>query len=165
VIGGTLPGWRAFMFRYSAMTAVCVSFLLVTTVAFSKDKQRQWQTGKVLDTTRDRTYVGNVENASGTATSSGNSTYAQASGSSTAVYRVYETYAIEAGDYVYVCQEHIKWRWSKPALLTVNGPVQFAIEKDHIYIKSEDGTEHETTIVKKVLKAQPPSASPSTPKN
>ncbi len=75
------------------------------------------------------------------------------------MYRVYETYLIEAGDYVYECQEHIKWRWSKPAALTVNGPVQFAIEKDRIYIKSEDGREHETKIIKKILKPKQPPAS------
>jgi hypothetical protein len=38
-------------------------------------------------------------------------------------------------------------------MLTVNGPVKFAIEKDRIYIVSEDGTEHETKIIKKTLKA------------
>jgi hypothetical protein len=76
------------------------------------------------------------------------------SGSATAVYSVNETYAIEAGDYVYVCQEHIRWRWSKAAMLTVNGPVQFAIEKDRLYIKSEDGTEHEARVIKKILTTQ-----------
>lgn len=82
-----------------------------------------------------------------------------------AVFRVYETYTIEAKDYVYVCQERIRWRWSKPAILTVNGPVQFAMEKDHIYIKSEDGSEHEAKIVKKILKTQQPVADPPAPKN
>jgi hypothetical protein len=81
------------------------------------------------------------------------------------VYRVYETYTIEARDYVYVCQEHIRWRWSKPAVLTVNGPVQFAMEKDRIYIKSEDGSEHETKIVKKILKDQQPTANQPAPRN
>jgi TonB family protein len=90
--------------------------------------ERQWQAGKVSDT-------------SGTATTSGDTTY-----------------AIDAGDYIYECQEHIKWKWSKPARFTVNGPVQFAIEKDRIYIKSEDGSEHETKIIKKILKTKPEGA-------
>jgi len=131
--------------------------LLSSTPAFGKEKQRQWQTGKVLDTNHKRTFAGTVGSDSGTATSSGNTTYGSANGDSTAVYREYETYAIDAGNYVYECQEHIKWRWSKPAVLTVNGPVQFAIEKDRLYIKSEDGSEHETKITKKILKpAGPP---------
>jgi hypothetical protein len=139
---------------FLAFAVICVPLMLLSNTSFAKEKQREWQTGKVVDTNRDRTYAGSVGNASGTATTSGGTTYGSASGSSTAVYRVYETYTIEAGDYVYVCQEHIKWRWSKPAVLTVNGPVQFAMEKDRIYIKSEDGSEHETKIIKKILKAQ-----------
>jgi hypothetical protein len=145
--------------------AFFLALALLANLSFAKEKERQWQTGKVLDTDRDRTYAGSVGNASGTATTSGNTTYGNASGSSTAVYRVYETYTIAAGGYVYVCQEHIKWRWSKPALLTVNGPVQFAIEKDRIFIKSEDDSEHETKIIKKILQPQPPPPSQPDPKN
>ena len=143
---------------FPAFTLACASSLLLSSVALPKDKDRQWQTGKVLDANRDRTYVGSINNASGSATTTGNTTAGQVSGSTTAVYRVYETYEIEAGDYVYVCQEHIRWKWSKPAMLTVNGPVQFAIEKDRLYIKSEDGSEHETRLIKKILKTQQPAA-------
>jgi hypothetical protein len=137
--------------RSLALWTIC-ALILTIGQADGKEKERQWQTGKVLDTNRERTYEGTVDNASGTATTSGNNAYGSASASSRAVYRVYETYRIEARDYIYECQEHIRWRWSKPAQLTVNGPVQFAIEKDRIYIKSEDGTEHETKIIKKMLK-------------
>ena len=146
---------------FSAFALTCAPFVLLSSIAFPKEKERQWQTGKVLDANRDRTYVGSIDSASGSATTTGNTTAGQVSGSTTAVYRVYETYEIEAGDYVYLCQEHIRWKWSKPAMLTVNGPVQFAIEKDRLYIKSEDGSEHETKIIKKILKVQQPPASPS----
>ncbi len=153
------------MKSFLAFAVICVSLTLLANTSFAKEKKREWQTGKVVDTNRDRTYAGSVGNASGTATTSGDTTYGNASGSSTAVYRVYETYTIEGGDYVYVCQEHIKWRWSKPAVLTVNGPAQFAIEKDRIYIKSEDGSEHETKIIKKILKTHEPPANQPSPKN
>lgn len=152
-------------------TQFVVSLLLcfLCAVPFSaKEKERHWQTGKVLDTSRNSVYAGQVGSANGSATTTGNTTYGTANGSSTAVYHVYETYTIEAGDFIYVCQEHIKWRWSKPAALTVNGPVQFAIEKDHLYIKGEDGSEHETKIVKKVSKSQqaiPAEPAPQTPKS
>src|ERR1700733_26222 len=122
-------------FKSLTGTAFFLVLVLLTSISFAKEKEHQWQTGKVLDTSHDRTYAGSVGNASGTATTSGNTTYGNANGSSTAVYQVYETYTIAAGDHVYVCQEHLKWRWSKPAVLTVNGPVQFAIEKDRIFIK------------------------------
>jgi hypothetical protein len=131
----------------------------------AKEKERQWQTGKVLDTNRSSVYAGEVGSANGSATTNGNTTYGNANGSSTAVYRVYETYTIDGGEYIYVCREHIKWRWSKPATLTVNGPVQFAVEKDHLYIKGEDGSEHETKIMKKVSKPEQttPEATPTEP--
>lgn len=150
---------------FPVSVVVWASVLLLSSSVFPKEKERQWQTGKVLDTNRDRTYAGTTSHASGSATTSGNTTYGSANGSATAVYHVYETYEIEAGDYVYVCQEHIRWKWSKPAMLIVNGPVQFAIEKDRLYIKSEDGSEHETKIIKKILKTQQPAASPSAPKS
>jgi hypothetical protein len=143
--------------RSMALVILC-GLMLTANLAVAKEKQRQWQTGKVLDTNRERTYAGSVGNSSDTATTSGDTTYGNASGSSTAVYHVYETYRIEAGDYIYECQEHIKWRWSKPAQLTVNGPVEFATEKDRLYIKGEDGKEHETKIVKKILKPKQPNA-------
>ena len=47
------------------------------------------------------------------------------------------------------------------ANITVNGPVQFAIEKDRLYVRSEDGSEHETRIIKKILKTQQPAANPA----
>jgi hypothetical protein len=78
--------------------ALALALLLLTNLSFAKEKKRQWQTGVVLDAGRDRTYAGSVGNASGTATTSGDTTYGNASGSSTAVYRVYETYTIAAGD-------------------------------------------------------------------
>lgn len=144
------------------VTAIVVMLVLISSLSVSaKEKERAWQTGRVLDTSQSRNYAGSVNSASGSATTSGTTTYGQASGSSTAIYRVYETYTIEYRNIIYVCQEHIKWRWSKPAVLTVNGSVQFAIEKDRLYIRSDDGSEHETTIVKTVSKPEQ-SAPPNT---
>jgi hypothetical protein len=143
-------------------TSSVLLVLVFSLTVFAKDKERAWQTGKVIDTSGNRVFAGTLDSASGSATTNGDTTYGNANGNSTAVYRVYETYTIEAGDYVFTCQEHIKWRWSKPAMLTVNGPVQFAVEKNHLYIKSEDGSEHETTIIKRISKPQP-SAPPTTP--
>jgi hypothetical protein len=96
---------------FSALAAFCVSFSLLSAVTLAKEKERQWQTGKVLDPNRDKTYAGSVGNATGSATTTGHTTSGEVSGSTTAVYRVHETYAIEAGGYVNnVCKEHIKLR-------------------------------------------------------
>jgi len=59
---------------------------------------------------------------------------------------------IEGDKYVYLAQERLHWRWSKPANLTVNGPVKYAVEKRKLFVMDEDGKEHEMEIVKKTLK-------------
>jgi hypothetical protein len=68
------------------------------------------------------------------------------------VYRVYETFLIEGQTYAYLAQERLRWKWSKPANLTVNGPVKFAVEKRKLFVVDDDGKEHQMEIIKKVLK-------------
>ena len=75
------------------------------------------------------------------------------------MYRVYETFIIEGETYAYVAQERLRWKWSKPANLTVNGPVKYAVEKRKLYVIDEDRKEHEMEIIKRVLK-QPPTSKP-----
>jgi hypothetical protein len=129
---------------------------LLASPAFGAAKQRDWQTGKVLDTQRQRYFAGTVanSNSSGTVDVDGNSgTYrGQSNGSSTAVYRVFETFVIEGDQYVYLAQERLRWRWSKAANVTVNGPVKYAVEKRKLYVMDEDGKEHEMEVVKKTLR-------------
>jgi hypothetical protein len=134
---------------------IMCSFLILVLVwgpALAKHKERQWQEGKLVDTDESHYFAGTLGSGGGTVYASGNSAVYSESSTRTAIYRVYETYIIEADRYVYVAKERIKWRWSKPALVTVNGPVRFAIEKDKIYILGEDGKEHETRLAKKILR-------------
>ena len=146
------------MFR----SAVAVVLLLALThVAAGAEKKRDWQTGKVLDSERNKYFAGTVGNATttGTAQTSGDyGTYqGNTSSSQIAVYRVYQTFLIEGETHAYLAQERLRWKWSKPANLTVNGPVKFAVEKRKLFVIDEDGKEHEMEIVKKVLR-QPPEA-------
>src|SRR5439155_26535501 len=105
--------------------------------------------------------VGNV-NTSGTAQANGNyGTYSGNTNSSqTAVYRVYETFMIEGETHAYLGQERLRWRWSKAANLTVNGPVKFAVEKRKLFVIDEDGKEHEMGIVKQILRQPVEQAKP-----
>ena len=125
-------------------------------VVAGAEKKRDWQTGKVLDSERSRYFAGTVGNASTTGTAQANGNYGTYQGnintSQTAVYRVYETFLIEGGTHAYLAQERLRWKWSKPANLTVNGPVKFAVEKRKLFVIDEDGKEHEMEIVKKVLR-------------
>lgn len=117
------------MNRLIALTLVCVSLATAYPVS-GQGKERQWQTGTLLDIRRDRTDPGN----------SGSTT--------TAVYHT--IYVIDAGDHIYECQA--RTRFKLPASATLDGPIQFAIDRDRIYIKSKDGSERETTIIQDLQK-------------
>ena len=68
------------------------------------------------------------------------------------MYRTYQTFLIEGETHAYLAQERLRWRWSKPANLTVNGPVKFAVEKRKLFVVDEAGKEHEMEIIKRVLR-------------
>lgn len=124
--------------------------------AAAAEKLREWQTGKVLDSQRNRYFAGTVGNANTTGTAQANGNYGTYQGntnsSQTAVYRVYETFFIEGDTYAYLAQERLHWKWSKPANLTINGPVKYAVEKRKLFVIDEDGKEHEMEIEKKILR-------------
>lgn len=144
---------RFSMFRYCIAV---VLLLTLTHVATGAEKKRDWQMGKVLDSQRNRYFAGTVgsANTTGTAQTSGDyGTYqGNTSSSQMAVYRVYQTFLIEGETHAYLAQERLRWKWSKAANLTVNGPVKFAVEKRKLFVIDEDGKEHEMEIVKKVLR-------------
>jgi len=137
-------------------------WILTLTLLFSalsvaaKQVERDWKQGKLLSTDEDRYFAGTINSASanGTVNDSGDyGTYSgHTGGSQTAIYRVYQSYVIESDTHVYVARERLRWRWSKPANLTINAPIRFAIEKDRMFILDEDGKEHEAKITKKILK-------------
>ena len=146
------------MGRRQALATIIVA--LSPCLAFSAQKARDWQNGKVLDSERSRYFVGTVGNSNTTGTAQANGNYGTYQGntnsSQTAVYRVYETFVIEGETRAYMAQERLRWKWSKPANLTVNGPVKFAVEKRKLFVIDDDGKEHEMEIVKQVLKPSPP---------
>lgn len=131
-----------------------IAILCMTSCLVASEKQRDWQTGKVLDTNRQRYFAGTVgsSNTNGTVDGDAGAYHGYTSGSSTAVYRVFETFVIEGDQYVYLAQERLRWRWSKPANVTVNGPVKYSVEKRKLFVLDEDGKEHEMEIIKKTLR-------------
>ena len=137
------------MLKRSLVIFGCIVFLATGGLA---EKKRDWQSGKVLDSDRARNYAGSVATGSANGTAYGNQVYGNSTSSSVAIYKTYQTYVIESEDHVYVANERLRWKWSKPANLTVNGSVRFAVEKNKIYILDEDQKEHEAEIVKKILK-------------
>jgi len=115
------------------------------------ERARNWQMGKVVDIQRSRDFAGLAPPV------------VQFPGASTdAVYRVYETFSIEGQTYTYLARELLGWP-RKPANLTVNGPVKFAVEKRKLYVIDEDGKEHGMEIIKRVLKQPPEQTKPQQP--
>jgi hypothetical protein len=137
-------------------------------MVYAKNKNVVWQTGKVLDTQKNRYFAGTFNNSNSygtvqenaTGNTFGNTTnstasglyYGSSSGSSVAIYRVYENYVIDGGSEVYLVEERLRWRWSQPALLTVNGPVKFYIKSRKFHLLDNSGKEHTAVIVKQTLK-------------
>jgi hypothetical protein len=105
---------------------------------------------KVLRASASSTTSGDTSDTDVIGTYSGSS-----SGADTAVYRAYETYVIDTGSIVYKAQECMRWRWSHPARLAVNGNVKYYLDGRHIHLLDEDGKEHEVDIVKQILKRPP----------
>jgi hypothetical protein len=142
--------------RELSIAAVLTVLSLGATNGRAAEKHHDWQTGKVLDSERSRYFAGTVGsgNTSGNAQVYGNSgTYqGHTNTTETAVYRVFQTFLVEGETHAYLAQERLHWRWSKPANLTVNAPVKFAVEKRKLFVIDDDGKEHEMEIIKRVLR-------------
>jgi hypothetical protein len=143
---------------YSAGLILLLGFSLLA----QAEKQLDWQVGILRDSERSRYFAGTVGNAdtNGTATANGNTAnyHGTTNTSESAVYRVYQEYEIEGDQYVYLAEQHIKWRWSKAADISVNGRVQYAVDKRKLYLVDEQRKVYELQIVKKILKT--PQTSP-----
>ena len=113
-----------------------------------KAKPRNWQTGRLLDLQRSQNPVGAVDrppigfdNRHRT----------------TVVYQTQDTFLIETDALIFTVTEIVRGG-AKPANLTVNAPIKFAIEDTTLYLIDESGKEHRTEIAKKVLRqpSEPP---------
>jgi hypothetical protein len=67
---------------------------------------------------------------------------------------VYEDVLIGGQTHSYVARRLLNWR-VKPARLTVNGPVKFAVKKNTLFLIDEDGKERAFEINKKTLLERP----------
>jgi hypothetical protein len=143
------------MNRRNALVAVLVCLFGLSPLA-PAEKQLDWQVGILRDSERSRFFAGTIgdSNSNGNATAYGNTaTYNERTNTSeTPIYRVYQTYEIEGDQYVYLAQQHIKWRWSKAADIAVNGRIQYAVDKRKLYLVDDQRKVYELQIVKKVLK-------------
>ena len=64
----------------------------------------------------------------------------------------HQTVVIAGDDYTYTAQRRLRWLWTKEAVLIVNTPVKFAVEKRKLFLVDDDGKNYEFDIVKQVQK-------------
>lgn len=121
--------------------------------------KEQGETGTLLDTDRARIYIGTYEgtSSSGQLSTYGNQgTYTGSSSSSqTAKYRVYQDYVVASPTHIYIARQRLRWRWSKPAQLTVNAPIELKVKGDELWIRDEKGKIRKMALTKKILKTAP----------
>jgi hypothetical protein len=126
--------------KVKIVATVTVLLLAFSTVEAAK-KQRQWQTGKVLDSDGYSQYVGTQITDDGIFGVGARANYIGI-----------HTYVIQIGQYVYIAKQPLRWRWSKYVSLVVNDPVTVAIENGKMYIPFANGKEMEAVVVKTIHK-------------
>lgn len=126
--------------------------LIVVTVAltgsaFGGQKDRAWQTGRLVDSQRSQDVVGAVEHPPVGFDSRRRTNN---------VYETRDTFIIETDSLTYTVSNIV--RGTKPTNVTVNGPVKFAIVGTTMYLLDDGGKEHKADITKKVLRqvSEPP---------
>ena len=117
-------------------------------------KARDWQTGKLVDSQRSQILAGSVDRP-GWVLKGKQIT----NDSKQAVYTTQDVFVIEGESLTYTVSEAVA-SGAKPAKVTVNGPIKFAIEDMVLYVTDEAGKEHRTQIMKKVLRTPDPSPIP-----
>lgn len=127
-----------------------ILLLLLCCLSIQADKkERDWKTGKLLDTDSTRYTTTSGSNTRGQINPDG--TYSSSTSATTASYRKF-IFVVRGDDITYVVSHVLSWRWSKEIQLTVNGPVKYAVEKNDFYILDEKGREFKMKIEKKILR-------------
>jgi len=121
----------------SALTvaAFVLAFFMGTQGAQAKPKEHQWQKGILTGIDlRDasRLYQG------------------------TSIVRTISIYTVDDGHFIWKLDRDTMRR-DKPLDVTINGPIEFAIEGQKAYMKDDQGEEHSLSVESKALKT------PSTP--
>jgi len=115
-----------------APAAFAILSLLCASNASAK-KEHQWQTGMLLGI-----YEANVD-AKSLKTPQNPTAYAPKD-------LVNDTFTIDAGDFTYQCAEMRRTKNQSPPF-TVNSSIQFAVEDQHVYLKDDQGKEHDMKLV------------------
>jgi hypothetical protein len=128
------------------MRKVALMMVLAGAVSLAGSKDRDWQSGKVLDS------YGNSYFAARLPTADLNAELSSFAGTSYNVNRspgseaVADTYVIETDDVVYLV-ERVRLKLAAPAKVRSYTKVKFAVEKKKLWLVDADGKEYQTKIV------------------
>jgi hypothetical protein len=111
------------------------ALLSISMPTLAKDKPHDWQAGTLLDSS---TQLGHRldGDADGVNTLRDDRTY----------------YKIDAGSMVYVCARAQRSRRDKALDVTINRPIQFAIEGSNCFLQDAEGKEHKLSLEQKIGK-------------
>ncbi|HLH33203.1 MAG TPA: hypothetical protein VKX41_00915 [Alloacidobacterium sp.] len=142
------------MKRTSYSIWLFLAIFSVSMISFAAN--RQWQSGKLLDTEQQKVKEGSTTtyNTDGQAKakSNGKTDYSQTTTATTTDdVDTYEVYTIQGPDKTYIAREKLLFPWSKPANVTVGAEVKYAVEGRKLYILDDSQKEHKASIVKTTL--------------
>lgn len=135
------------------MPKFTILIVLATSLAIAAPKNRDWQTGTMLDP-QSNAYFGNGHPVDTTVSFADGMTESRFSFTTLpASNYVLDHYVIESQTYVYLV-EVMRLKSSKPRSWPAGSPVKFAISKNKLWLLDADGRQLQTTIAGRKLKFQ-----------
>jgi len=128
--------WKAMSLAIMISCCLVARLIVVPSqadVVMAKGKVRQWQKGILTDITqRDASRM-----IKGTSQE-----------------RTIWTYTVDDGHFIWKLDRDTMHR-DKPLIVTINAPVEFALEGQKAYMKDDSGEEHSLSVQSKALKSVP----------
>jgi hypothetical protein len=133
------------MTKTIATVTLLLSFTLAVLPGVSKDKKREWQTGKLIGVEQ------GTQSGPGVVTGTTNPLVIPTT------YRTW-TYTIETDTMIYGFSAIGKGWHQRPRNLSIGKEVKFAFgEKEDVWLLDEDGKEFKASVTKKAVKPAPKS--------
>ena len=126
-----------------------VAFSIAIAVVPVNAKSRNWETGTLLRSTTRTITTANVTTEQGNVPGVINGGSYNSQKESEAVVTGWQEYIIQGGEYRYLVKQPLQWRWSKPAVLTLRGPVKFAVEGRSFFVVDETGKEYKMELLQR----------------
>ena len=128
--------------------AVLVSVLIAGIAANARD--RDWQIGTLINTREQSETGSNVTTERGSVPGIVSGGTYNRRKETYAVDTVWQEYAIKGNGFGYEAKQPLQWRWSKAAVLTIGGPVVFAVEGRSLYLIDDTGKEYKLELIRRV---------------